>query len=141
MRQGFHVRVFPTSLHKLNADFQMMIRFTQTKDDLLVIIEHLFPTLLAVGTDLASNAPSTSQEAPTMLHFILKAYKDSLTSRLSKHQQSQENLVPWGRLLFTVVQMQIPPEVVPLDEDEREKSEWWKAKKWAYAILCRLFNR
>ena len=30
---------------------------------------------------------------------------------------------------------------VPEDEDDRERSEWWKAKKWAYKILGRLFHR
>ncbi len=25
--------------------------------------------------------------------------------------------------------------------DQREESEWWAAKKWAYAILGRLFHR
>lgn len=61
--------------------------------------------------------------------------------RLSQHQQSPESLVPWGRLLFQMVNLQIPPEVVPVDEEERERSEWWKAKKWAYATLGRLFHR
>ena len=28
-----------------------------------------------------------------------------------------------------------------LDEDEREKSSWWKLKKWAIHSLCRLFER
>ena len=38
-------------------------------------------------------------------------------------------------------QSQIPPDAVPEDEEERERSEWWKAKKWAYGILGRLFHR
>ena len=28
-----------------------------------------------------------------------------------------------------------------MGESERERSEWWKAKKWAYGTLGRLFNR
>jgi hypothetical protein len=76
-----------------------------------------------------------------MLHLILKSYKTSLVIHLSKHQQSAESLVPWGRLLFQLVNLQIPKEAVPEDEEERERSEWWKAKKWAYATLGRLFHR
>lgn len=76
-----------------------------------------------------------------MLHLILKAYKTSIVMHLSPHQQSAESLVPWGRLLFQVVNLQIPKEAVPQDEEDRERSEWWKAKKWAYGILGRLFNR
>lgn len=76
-----------------------------------------------------------------MLHLILKTYKTSIVLHLSQHQQSADSLVPWGRLLFQVVNLQIPKEAVPEDEEDRERSEWWKAKKWAYGILGRLFNR
>ncbi len=76
-----------------------------------------------------------------MLHLILKTYKTSLVIHLSQHQQDAGSLVPWGRLLFRVVNLQIPKEAVPDDEEERERSEWWKAKKWAYGILGRLFHR
>ncbi|KAG2092263.1 armadillo-type protein [Suillus cothurnatus] len=37
--------------------------------------------------------------------------------------------------------MAVPIEGVPTDEENREKCEWWKAKKWAYGILGRLFHR
>lgn len=76
-----------------------------------------------------------------MLHMILKTYKTSIVLSLSPHQQSAESIVPWGRLLFQVVNLQIPKDAVPEDEEERERSEWWKAKKWAYGILGRLFHR
>jgi len=76
-----------------------------------------------------------------MLHLILKAYKTSIVLHLSQHQQGAESLVPWGRLLFTVVNLQVPKEAVPEDDEGRERSEWWKAKKWAYYILGRLFHR
>jgi hypothetical protein len=90
---------------------------------------------------MAEQPPTASQEIPTMLHLILKTYKSSITVSLSKHQQSPESLVPWGKLFFTVVNLQIPANAVPEDEDERERSEWWITKKWAYAILGRLFHR
>ena len=100
------------------------------------------PTLVTIATNLLNTPPANaSQEIPMMLHYILKAYKTSIVLQLSKHQQSPESLVPWGRLLFGVVNLQIPKEAVPEDEEERERSEWWKAKKWAYGILGRLFHR
>ncbi|KAG2125271.1 armadillo-type protein [Suillus cothurnatus] len=37
--------------------------------------------------------------------------------------------------------MAVPIEGVPTDQEDREKCEWWKAKKWAYGILGRLFHR
>ena len=70
-----------------------------------------------------------------MLHLILKTYKTSIVVNTSQHQQSPENLVPWGQLLFAVASLQITVEAVPEDEEERENSEWWKAKKWVYYAL------
>lgn len=84
---------------------------------------------------------TTSQDIPSMLHLILKAYRTTIVINLSPHQQSAESLVPWGQLLFAVVNLRLPKEILPEDVEEREKSEWWKAKKWAYAVLGRLFHR
>ncbi|KAI0274406.1 hypothetical protein BGY98DRAFT_993901, partial [Russula aff. rugulosa BPL654] len=60
---------------------------------------------------------------------------------LSSELTGAESLVPWGRLLFQVLNLRIPANAVPVDEEERERSEWWKAKKWACGILGRLFHR
>jgi hypothetical protein len=115
-------------------------RFRTNSEVLPEVIAQLFPTLVSIATQMLST-PSSSQEIPTMLHLILKTYKTSIVVNLSKHQQSPESLVPWGQLLFRVVSMEIPRDAVPQDEDDREKSEWWKAKKWAYGILGKLFHR
>ncbi|KIP02790.1 hypothetical protein PHLGIDRAFT_95597 [Phlebiopsis gigantea 11061_1 CR5-6] len=117
-------------------------RFRQTTDILPELVAQLFPTLVNIATQLLTTPPANaSQEIPLMLHLILKTYKTSIVLHLSPHQQRPESLVPWGRLLFQVVNLQIPKEAVPEAEDDRERSEWWKAKKWAYGILGRLFNR
>lgn len=104
-------------------------------------MEKLFPTLVTVAGSMLNTPPSAAQEIPSMLHLILKTYKTSIIVNLSAHQQTSESLVPWGRLLFQVVNLSLPGNAVPESEDEREKSEWWKAKKWAYATLGRLFHR
>lgn len=117
-------------------------RFRQDDEILAGIVTGLFPTLVSIASQIVATPPAeASPEIPFMLHYILKTYKTSTMVRLTPHQQSAESLVPWGRLLFQVVNLQIPAEVVPQDEEERERSEWWKAKKWAYATLGRLFHR
>ncbi|KAG2092266.1 armadillo-type protein [Suillus cothurnatus] len=118
-------------------------RFRQKADVLPNIIATLFPTLVTIADGMLNTCPSqpASQEIPAMLHLILKTYKTAIIVNLSPHQQSPESLVPWGRLLFRVVGMAVPMEGVPTDEEDREKCEWWKAKKWAYGILGRLFHR
>ncbi|KAE9407355.1 ARM repeat-containing protein [Gymnopus androsaceus JB14] len=116
-------------------------RFRQQSDVMSKIVAELFPTLVTIATNMLQTPPSQSQEIPTMLHLILKTYKTSIVINLSAHQQSAESLVPWGQLFFAVVNLNIPKEAVPEDEDERERSEWWITKKWAYATLGRLFHR
>ncbi|KAJ7740236.1 armadillo-type protein [Mycena maculata] len=116
-------------------------RFRQKADILPSLVAALFPTLVGIGTQMLQTPPSAAQEIPTMLHLILKTYKTSIVVHLSPHQQSAESLVPWGQLLFGVVNLQLPKEAVPDDEDERERCEWWAAKKWAYSVLGRLFHR
>ncbi|KAH9168755.1 ARM repeat-containing protein [Lactarius sanguifluus] len=117
-------------------------RFRQKSEILTGVVEETFATLVTLASNLLNSPPpGAEQDIPAILHFILKAYKHSIVLNLSKYQQSAEGLVPWGRLLFQVVNLRIPDGAVPADEEERERSEWWKAKKWAYGILGRLFHR
>ncbi|KAI0079480.1 ARM repeat-containing protein [Panus rudis PR-1116 ss-1] len=118
-------------------------RFRQTSDIIPHLCAELLPILVKIAQNLLNSPPpnASQQEIAGILHYILKTYKTTIVLQLSKHQQSAESLVPWGTLLFQVVNLQIPKEAVPEDEEERERSEWWKAKKWAYGILGRLFHR
>ncbi|RDB14686.1 hypothetical protein Hypma_016434 [Hypsizygus marmoreus] len=105
------------------------------------IVAEVFPTLVTIATQMLQTPPSAAQEIPTMLHLILKTYRTSIVVDLSVHQQSKESIVPWGQLFFAVINLQLPADAVPEDEEERERCEWWKAKKWAYGTLGRLFHR
>ncbi|KDQ15134.1 hypothetical protein BOTBODRAFT_32118 [Botryobasidium botryosum FD-172 SS1] len=102
-------------------------------------VPQTLPSLVALGSKFASNP---SPESAECLHVILKTYYNSTSTTLSQHQQSPQSIVPWGQLFFQVVNMQLPAGVaLSNDLDEREKDPWWKAKKWAYATLNRLFDR
>jgi len=116
-------------------------RYRQQPEHLSRIVEALLPTLVSIGTQMVQTPPTQAQEIPMMLHLILKTYRTSIIVSLSRHQQSPESIVPWGRLLFATVNLQLPKEAVPEDEEERERAEWWKAKKWAFSVLTRLFHR
>ncbi len=116
-------------------------RFRQKNDILSDIVKQLFPTLVEIATQMVRQPVNAAQEIPTMLHLIIKTYRTTIVVNLSQHQQSNESLVPWGQLLFAVVNLRLPKEATPEDPEEREKCEWWKAKKWAFAVLGRLFHR
>lgn len=52
-------------------------------------------------------------------------------------------MVSWAQLLVQVVEKPLPENLYSADIDEAEKARhpWWKAKKWAYHCLNRLFSR
>ena len=47
----------------------------------------------------------------------------------------------WCTLFLNVVSKDPPECSLPEDLDEREINHWWKAKKWSYANLNRLYVR
>ncbi|KAG8935091.1 hypothetical protein FRC03_002380 [Tulasnella sp. 419] len=120
-------------------------RAVASTDILPVVITRTFPILVNIGQKLASPnipPPISPLEAAEFLHLIIKTYKLSTMTGLSPHQQSRESIMPWGTLLFQVVGMQLPAGVaLPGGPDDWEKHAWWKAKKWAYGTLNRLFER
>lgn len=122
-----------------------LIRFKQADTVTPQVIGETFPIIVTIGTQLLNAPPpplnAQSPEIPYFLHLILKIYKSTLVNTLSEHQQSNDSIIRWGGLIFAVVNIRIPPEATPQDETEREASEWWKAKKWAYATLARLFHK
>jgi hypothetical protein len=124
----------------------------EVRGDFDKVVSVSFPLLLNIGNGLINE---TSLEAGEMLRMILKAYK--LAIYVSKtasdvsylHVQFElpvplrehEAMVGWCTLFLNVVSKQPPESAMLEDIEDREKNHWWKAKKWAYANLNRLFIR
>ncbi|KAB8338931.1 hypothetical protein FH972_021871 [Carpinus fangiana] len=102
------------------------------------VVVNAFPQLLAMGNRLVQE---TSIEAGEMLRAIMKAFKHAIYFELPAHLREQQNTVGWCTLFLSVVAKDPPPCSMADDADERETNHWWKAKKWAYANLNRLFVR
>ncbi|KAG8924879.1 hypothetical protein FRC01_010942 [Tulasnella sp. 417] len=95
-----------------------------------------------INQDFPDQWPELLPTGAEFLHIILKTYVTSIYSGLSKHQQTSESIVPWGTLLFQTINLQLPAGVaLPGDKTDWEKHAWWKAKKWSYRTLNRLFER
>ncbi|KAL9937117.1 hypothetical protein V8E36_004352 [Tilletia maclaganii] len=103
------------------------------------IVSSTFPTLLSVGQKLLQTPNATSSEAGQLLYLIIKCYKTSMESHLTAHQQTNESIIPWGQFLLAIVDKDIDAAQLPDDDDARELAPWWKAKKWAYFSLNKLF--
>ncbi|CAZ80144.1 unnamed protein product [Tuber melanosporum] len=116
-------------------------RFKQANDkreELDRVTQATFPTLLSLGNRLVEE---TSSDAGDMLKMIIKTYKHVVYFELAAHLREESSIVAWATLFLKVVGKQAPPESMPDDLEEREIHPWWKAKKWAYSNLNRLFVR
>lgn len=113
-------------------------RDTDKRDELDRVTQATFPTLLAIGNKLVEE---TSTDAGDMLKMVIKTYKHAVYFELAQHLREQSSIVPWATLFIKTVQKEPPAESMVEDLDDREIHPWWKAKKWAYSNLNRLFVR
>ncbi|KAH7309082.1 armadillo-type protein [Stachybotrys elegans] len=102
------------------------------------IVEGSFPRLLAICNELVNQE---SDEAGEMLHLALKAYKHATWLELSPYLRQQPVNIGWCTVFLQTVSKAPPANAMPEDIYDREKHHWWKAKKWAYFNLNRLFIR
>ncbi|KAG0045066.1 hypothetical protein BGZ83_009681 [Gryganskiella cystojenkinii] len=102
------------------------------------IIANFFPAIQQIGAGLIG---SDNIEAAEMLKVIFKCYHYTIQIDLSDRQQDSSSLIPWGTLFLQMVEKPVPAEGLPADLEELEKHPWWKAKRWAYQCLNRLYTR
>ena len=110
----------------------------ENREDFNKIVGLCFAQLLNIGTRLVEE---TSIEAGELLRIVMKAFKHTAYFELPVYLLQREQMVGWCTLFTRVISKEPPPSAMPDDTDEREANHWWKAKKWAYANLNRLFAR
>lgn len=102
------------------------------------VVEITFPILVNIGTKLVEE---NSLEAGEMLRIVVKCYKHTVYYELCKTLQTHQATVDWCTLFLRVISKQAPECAMMEDLEEREQNHWWKAKKWSYANLNRLWVR
>ncbi|KAK4452802.1 nonsense-mediated mRNA decay protein 5 [Podospora aff. communis PSN243] len=100
------------------------------------IIEASFPRLLTICNELVNQE---SEEAGEMLHIALKSYKHATWLELSDFLRQGPVNLGWCTIFLQTVAK--PIQTTEEDPLERERQHWWKAKKWAYFNLNRLYIR
>lgn len=103
--------------------------------------ESALPVVLDITRNIMASPSSSSAEAGHLVYLAVKIYKTSINSELTPYHQSDQGIVPWGQQLLLIVQKDVDASQMPADEDERQTCTWWKAKKWAYFSLNKLFSR
>ncbi|KAG5931655.1 hypothetical protein E4U53_001663, partial [Claviceps sorghi] len=102
------------------------------------IVANSFPRLLSICNELVNQE---SEEAGEMLHLALKAYKHATWLELCSHLRQQQVNIAWCTVFLQTVSKAAPPAAIQGDAFDRERQHWWKAKKWAFFNLNRLFIR
>uniref|UniRef100_A0A673MGW6 Importin N-terminal domain-containing protein n=1 Tax=Sinocyclocheilus rhinocerous TaxID=307959 RepID=A0A673MGW6_9TELE len=85
--------------------------------------------------------PDPSNDSVLVQKQIFKILYALFQYNLPLELINRQNLTEWMEILKTVVDRDVPPETLQVDEDERPELPWWKCKKWALHILARLFER
>ncbi|KAL5606320.1 hypothetical protein BROUX41_002737 [Berkeleyomyces rouxiae] len=111
---------------------------SESRSHLDKIIENTFARLLAICVELVDQE---SDEASEMLHLALKCYKHATWLELSDFLRSQAQSHGWCSVFLRTIAKVLPASAMDGEPYEREKHHWWKAKKWAYFNLNRLFIR
>jgi hypothetical protein len=76
-----------------------------------------------------------------------QAHDHELTSppsfqlELSPYLRQDQVNIAWCTVFLQTVSKAVPASVMMSEVADREKHHWWKAKKWAYFNLNRLFIR
>ncbi|KAK7754581.1 Nonsense-mediated mRNA decay protein 5 [Diatrype stigma] len=102
------------------------------------VVEASFPRLLQICNELVNQE---SDEAGEMLHIALKAYKHATWLELQSYLRQHQVNIGWCTIFLNTVSKAMPATAMHDDIDERERHHWWKAKKWAYFNLNRLWIR
>lgn len=102
------------------------------------IMQVLLPQLYARFTSLMEDV---SQQSVAIQKEILKIFFALIQYVLPMELVSSESFGKWMHIFQTVVSRDVPQEAMEGDEEELAKLPWWKAKKWALHILCRVFER
>ena len=132
--------------HQVYAGLQCLLAVCRTyrfrageeRQNLDKVVEAAFPTLLGIGNKLVNE---TSLEAGEMLRISVKCYKHAVYYGLPMPLQSYQATVDWCTLFLTIISKKPPDSGMPEDFEDRERNHWWKARKWSYANLNRLFVR
>ncbi|PWN34353.1 ARM repeat-containing protein [Meira miltonrushii] len=116
-------------------------KWRDEKNIMAPLCESSLPIVLNIVRSILGSSNSSSAEAGSLIYLACKIYKTSISTNLTAYHQADENIVPWGQTLLQIVQKEVDPSQLPSDDEEREKASWWKAKKWAYFSLNKLFTK
>uniref|UniRef100_A0A672LWB4 Importin-7 n=1 Tax=Sinocyclocheilus grahami TaxID=75366 RepID=A0A672LWB4_SINGR len=129
----------PTSLKRFSVCcFFVRYKKPEERQPLVAAMQIFMPMLKDRFIQLL---PDPSNDSVLVQKQIFKILYALFQYNLPLELINRQNLTEWMEILKTVVDRDVPPETLQVDEDERPELPWWKCKKWALHILARLFER
>ncbi|KAI3634639.1 hypothetical protein MIR68_007020 [Amoeboaphelidium protococcarum] len=101
------------------------------------LVKTAFQPLLQLAQQLVGQQ---STEAAVMLKIVLKTYFMAIQYDYPKALQEDQSISQWLTLFITVIDKQIPPPGSNDKEDLRQYP-WFKAQKWAYHCISKIYSR
>lgn len=85
--------------------------------------------------------PDASEMSVLLQKQILKIFFALVQYFLPLDLIPKDVFSQWMEIFRAIVGRPVPEQTATLDEDEQADLPWWKCKKWALHILCRVFDR
>uniref|UniRef100_A0A8C7DRK3 Importin 8 n=1 Tax=Oncorhynchus kisutch TaxID=8019 RepID=A0A8C7DRK3_ONCKI len=110
----------------------------EERDPLLAAMQIFLPRIQQLVTQLL---PDGTIFSVLIQKQILKIFHALVQYSLPLQLINNTVITQWMELLRAVMDRDVPPETLEVDEDDRPDLVWWKSKKWALHIITRLFER
>lgn len=82
-----------------------------------------------------------SEYSVSLQKLTLKIYYAFIQYSMPLDMLTKEVFSQWMVMLRAIIDRPVPEQTNQIDEDDRPELIWWKCKKWALHIVCRVFER
>lgn len=124
------------ALHQLVKTYEF--KRAKERDPLLAAMQIFLPRIQQLISQLLADATVFSV---LIQKQILKIFHALIQYSLPLQLINNTVITQWMEILRAVVDRDVPPETLEVDEDDRPQLVWWKCKKWALYIINNLFER
>ncbi|XP_069759234.1 importin-8 isoform X2 [Narcine bancroftii] len=117
-----------------------LIRFkkAEERDPLIAAMQVFLPR---IQQRIIQLLPDSAHFSVLMQKQILKIFYALVQYALPLQLVNKQTMTQWMEIFRTIIDRDVPPETLQVDEDDRPELVWWKCKKWALHLVTRLFER
>uniref|UniRef100_UPI00398F7D15 importin-8 isoform X3 n=1 Tax=Pristiophorus japonicus TaxID=55135 RepID=UPI00398F7D15 len=117
-----------------------LIRFkrAEERDPLIAAMQIFLPR---IQQQILQLLPDATHCSVLIQKQILKIFYALVQYALPLQLINKQTMTQWMEIFRTIIDRDVPPETLQVDEDDRPELVWWKCKKWALHLVTRLFER